>query len=60
MILTERIKKEIEAKTKYFPVIGIACYPSSITSYTELLKSCNAALANAFKQRNRVCIAPTA
>jgi|GEM_PF-5785349 len=55
-ILANRIKKEIEEKTGYFPVIGIACYPSSITNYIDLLRSANSALAEAFKHRDRLVI----
>ncbi|MEW6103057.1 MAG: hypothetical protein AB1630_04465 [bacterium] len=57
MILVDRIKREIEAKTGYFPVIGISSYPSSETSHIEFLRSANSALASAFKHKDRVVIA---
>ncbi len=56
MILADRIKKEIEGKTGYFPIMGIACYPSSITDHIDLIRNANSALAEAFKHRNRIVI----
>lgn len=56
MILADRIKKEIEAKTRYFPIIGIACYPSSITHHIDLIKNANSALVDAFKHKDRVAM----
>ncbi|HAW49818.1 TPA: hypothetical protein DCX16_02565 [bacterium] len=56
MVLAERIKREIETKTGYLPVIGISGYPSAITDHIELLRAANSALASAFKHRDRIVI----
>lgn len=53
-ILADRVKREIEAKTGYFPVIGIASYPGALTNHLELLRACNAALKDAFKNKDRI------
>jgi GGDEF domain-containing protein len=57
-ILVDRVKNEMEVKVGVRPVIGIACYPSSVvTSHLELIRKAYSALAIAERQVDRIAVA---